>query len=54
MKNRVFFKKSAKLSDQTYGKIFLSAVVIFKNVFSKIGENLKNFTGSLATSWDKI
>ena len=46
---RVFFVKSAQnLVTKPAGKNPLAAI-IFSNKFSKICENLKNFTGSLAT-----
>ena len=47
--NRVFLAKSAQiLVNKPAGENPLPAT-IFSNTFSKICENLKNFTGSLAT-----
>ena len=49
LKNRVFLAKSAQnLVTKPAGENPLTAI-IFSNKFSKICENLKNFTGSLAT-----
>ena len=49
LESRVFFVKSAQnLVTKPAGENPLAAI-IFSNKFSKICENLKNFTGSLAT-----
>ena len=49
LKNRVFLAKSAQnLVTKPAGENPLTAI-IFSNKFSKICENVKNFTGSLAT-----
>ena len=47
--NRVIFAKSAQILVSKPAGENLSAAIIFSNKFSKICENLKNFTGSLAT-----
>ena len=49
LENRVFLAKSAQnLVTKPAGENPLAAI-IFSSKFSKICENLKNFTGSLAT-----
>ena len=49
LKSRVFLAKSAQnLVTKPAGENPLTAIIL-SNKFSKICENLKNFTGSLAT-----
>ena len=49
LENRVFLAKSAQnLVTDSAGENPLAAIIV-SNKFSKICENLKNFTGSLAT-----
>ena len=52
LENRVFFAKSAQnLVTKPAGENFFAALYFhnFSNKFSKTCENLRNFTGSLAT-----